>query len=83
MLAERIKKWPEKWLKEGEAIREAKGKAELLIDLLKKRFQPLSKAQQDVVYSLKSEVIISVIEYLFQASSLDEIFEYINTLKTR
>ncbi|HFD31447.1 MAG TPA: hypothetical protein ENJ28_01860, partial [Gammaproteobacteria bacterium] len=74
MLAERIKKWPEKWLKEGEAIGEAKGKAELLIDLLKKRFQPLSKAQQDVVYPLKSEVIISVIEYLFQASSLDEIF---------
>ena len=90
MLAERVKKWPEKWLKEGEAIGEARGeargkiegKAELLIDLLKKRFQPLNEAQQDLIYSLKSKVITSAIEYLFQASSLDEIFEYINTLKT-
>ncbi len=98
MLAERVKKWPEKWLKEGEAIGEArgkaigetrgkaigevKGKAKLLIELLEKRFQSLSEEQQDLIFSLKSNVIASAIEYLFQASSLDEIFEYINTLET-
>ena len=98
MLAERVKKWPDKWLKEGEAIGKAKGeaigkakgeakgkvdgKAELLIDLLERRFQPLNEEQQDLIFALKSKVIAFAIEYLFQASSLDEIFEYINTLET-
>jgi hypothetical protein len=84
MLAERVKKWPEKWFNEGKAegkAGEIKGKAKLLIRLLEKRFQPLSEEQQDLVFSLKSDVIDSAIEYLFQASSSDEIFEYINTLE--
>jgi hypothetical protein len=84
MLAEHVKKWPEKWFNEGKAegrATEIKSKAKLLIRLLEKRFQPLSEEQQRLVFSLKSDVIDSAIEYLFQANSLDEILEYINKLK--
>ncbi len=81
MLAERVKKWPEKWFKEGKAEGKAEGivegKAKLLVRLLEKRFQSLNEEQQELVFSLKSDVIDSVIEYLFQASSLDEIFLFI------
>ena len=81
-----MKQWPQKWLKEGEAIGEArgvkKGKTKLLVELLEKRFQPLDEEQQEIVFSLQVDVVASAIEYLFQASSLDEVLEYINTLKT-
>ncbi len=94
MLAERVKKWPEKWFKEGlaegrvegrvegreegEAKGKIKGKAELLIELLEKRFQALDKEQKEQIFSLESGVITLAIEHLFQASSLDEMFQYID-----
>ena len=86
MLAERVKNGLKNGLKKVKPLVRLKakleGKAELLIDLLERRFQPLNEEQQDLIFALKSKVIASAIEYLFQASSLDEIFEYINTLET-
>jgi len=78
MLAERVKKWPEKWFKEGLEEGQVEGRAELLIELLEKRFQVLNKEQKEQIFSLKSGVITLAIEYLFQASSLDEMFQYID-----
>ncbi len=59
---------------------EIQGKTKLFIELLEKRFQSLSSEQKKIVLSIKSEVIFSAIEYLFQADSLDEMFGYIDEI---
>jgi hypothetical protein len=56
----------------------AEGKAESLIFMLEKRFQPISEQQKALIFSLNDEQIMTAMEFLFQLTSLQEMFAQID-----
>ncbi len=77
----------------GEAIGRAKGKAEgkaegefigeakSLVLLLKTKFSNLDQTQEESIYALPKESIEQAMTYIFQATSLDDMFTYIASLE--
>ena len=66
--------------KEGRKEGRREGEANSLILLLETKFSPLSENQKNIIYSLQKEPLKKAMAYIFQASSLDEMFSYIKSL---
>ena len=56
------------------------GEVNSLILLLKVKFSNPSQEQEDIIFSLKEEQVEQATAYIFQASSLDDMFAYIESL---
>ncbi|HHL19297.1 MAG TPA: transposase [Thiothrix sp.] len=90
MLAETVQGWYKKEREKGRAEGRAEGKAEgrvegeekgkakSLIFMLETRFEPLSATEKQQIFHLADHEIMRAMEYLFQATSLDDFFAFIS-----
>ncbi len=84
MLAETIQGWYAqaelKGEKKGKIEGKAEGQAKSLVLLLETKFSSLSKAQQERIYELDEILIEKAMTYIFRASSIEDMFLYIDSL---
>ncbi len=85
MLAETVKGWYNAATAEGKIKGKIEGKIEgeanSLILLLKTKFSNPSQKQKDIIFNLQEEQLKQAIAYIFQASSLNDMFTYIKSLQ--
>ncbi len=62
---------------EGKVEGEEKGKVKSLIFMLETRFESLDSAQKEQIFNLADHEVMRAMEYLFQATSLDDFFAFI------
>ncbi len=78
--AKGFKKGEATGFKKGEAQGEFKGQAKSLVFLLETKFSSLNKEQKSIIFNLKPAQIEQAMIYIFSATSLEDMFVYIDAL---
>lgn len=80
MLAETTKSWYNSATAKGFRKGKIEGEAKSLILLLKIKFSRLNQEQTDIIHNLQEEQMEQATAYIFKASSLEDMFAYIDLL---